>query len=113
MMSHLPCLYLVIIIFILNQWNGFFIKKPRVINFIFSDHFPFLVLLNKRKNKNMGNCVSKINKDYFFAFEEEMKNDILFSNGMKRPALDMVTRGKAYTGVHSIKKFSIKITLTP
>ena len=69
-----------------------------MINFIFSDHFPFLVLLNKRKNKNMGNCVSKINKDYFFSFEEEMKNDISFSNGMKRPALDMVTRVKHVRG---------------
>ena len=26
----------------------------------------------------MGNCISKINKDHFFAFEEEIKNDILF-----------------------------------
>ena len=24
----------------------------------------------------MGNCISKINKDHFFAFQEEMKNDI-------------------------------------
>ena len=27
----------------------------------------------------MGNCISKINKDHFFAFEEEMKkNDFFF-----------------------------------
>ena len=46
----------------------------------------------------MGNCISKIIKDYFSAFEEEMKNDILFSNGMTRIALDMATRVKHIRG---------------
>ena len=41
----------------------------------------------------MGNCISKINKDLFFAIKEFMKNDILFSNGIKRLSLDMTTRG--------------------
>ena len=41
----------------------------------------------------MGNCISKINRDLFFAIKESMKNDILFSNGIKRLALDMTTRG--------------------
>ena len=59
----------------------------------------------------MGNCISKINKNYFFAFEEEVKNDILFSNRMTRLALDMTTRGKTYMGFHPIKKFSEKMTL--
>ena len=53
---------LIIIISVLNQWNGFFLNKSRVIHaFIFSVHFPFLVVLNKRKNKCMGNCLSKFN----------------------------------------------------
>ena len=38
-----------------------------------------------------------------------MKNDILFSNGMTRLALDMATR-RTYTGVHSIRKIPEKIT---
>ena len=29
----------------------------------------------------MRNCILKINKDRFFAFEEEMKNDMLFFRG--------------------------------
>ena len=48
----------------------------------------------------MGNCISKINKDRFFAVEEFMKNDIFFSNGTMRYHLDMLYRG-TYTGVHS------------
>ena len=48
----------------------------------------------------MGNCISKINKDQFFAFEEEMKNDIIFF------VIEMCARGKKYTGIHSIKKYS-------
>ena len=31
----------IIIIFVSNQCNGFFINKPRIIHFIFSDHFLF------------------------------------------------------------------------
>ena len=39
----------IIIIFILNKWNGFFINKSRIIHLIFSEHFPFLAVLNKHK----------------------------------------------------------------
>ena len=60
----------------------------------------------------MGNCISKINKDDFFAVEEFMKNDIFFSNGTIRYHLDMLYRG-TYTGVHSIKKLPEKIALAP
>ena len=53
----------------------------------------------------MGKCISKINKDHFFAFEEEMKNDILFFKGKIRCVIEMCGRGKKYTGIHSIKKY--------
>ena len=42
----------------------------------------------------MGNCISKINKDYFFAFEEEMKNDILFFKEKTSCVIEMCARGK-------------------
>ena len=54
----------------------------------------------------MGNGISKINKDHFFAFEEKMKNDILFFKGKIRCIIEMCARGKKYTGIHSIKKYS-------
>ena len=54
----------------------------------------------------MGNCISKINKDHFLAFEEQMKNDILFFKGKTRSATEMSSSGKKYAGVHSIKKYS-------
>ena len=54
----------------------------------------------------MGNCISKINKDRFFACEEEMKNVIPFFKGKIRTGLEEVIRGKTYTGLHSIKKYS-------
>ena len=54
----------------------------------------------------MGNCISKINKDHFFAFEEKMKNDILFFKGKTTCMIEMCARGKKYTGIHSIKKYS-------
>ena len=54
----------------------------------------------------MGKCISKINKDHFFAFEEEMKNDILFFKGKIRCVIEMCGRGKKYTGIHSIEKYS-------
>ena len=57
----------------------------------------------------MGNCISKINKDYFFAFEEEMKNDISFFKGTARTGREMWAMSKRYAGVHSIRKFSEKI----
>ena len=42
----------------------------------------------------MGNCISKINKDHFFAFEEDMKNDIHFFKGKTRCVIEMCDRGK-------------------
>ena len=51
----------------------------------------------------MGNCISKILKHYFFAFEELLKNDTLLSGGMMRLALEWGTKRK-YTGVHLIRK---------
>ena len=60
----------------------------------------------------MGRCISKINRDHLFAFEEFMKNDILFSNRTTRHGLDIVT-SKTYMGIHSIRKISEKITLAP
>ena len=42
----------------------------------------------------MGNCISKINKVHFFAFVEEMKNDILFFKGKTSGIIEMCTRGK-------------------
>ena len=60
----------------------------------------------------MGNCISKINKDRFFAIEEFTKNDIFFSSRKVRFDLDMLYR-ETYTGFHSIKKIPEKITLAP
>ena len=54
----------------------------------------------------MSNCISKINKDGFFAVEEFMKNDIFFSNRRVRFNLEMGTRGGTYMGLHSIMKYS-------
>ena len=54
----------------------------------------------------MGNCILKINKDQLFAFEEEMKNNILFFKGKRRCIIEMHTRGKKYIGIYSIKKYS-------
>ena len=34
----------------------------------------------------MSNCILKINKDHFFAFEEEMKNDMLFFSRERQSA---------------------------
>ena len=39
--------------------------KPRIIHFIFSNHFSFLVVWNKRKNKGIRNCLSKLNDKPF------------------------------------------------
>ena len=58
----------------------------------------------------MGKCISKINKDHFFTFEENMKNDILSSKGKRRRTLEM---GRIYTKTHSIRKFSEIMTLSP
>ena len=66
----------------------------------------FVVVLNKHENISMGNCISKTNKEYFLAFEKEIKNEILFSKGKTRCVLEMRAKGKKYTGVHPIKKYS-------
>ena len=60
----------------------------------------------------MGNCISKINKDHFFAYEEFIKNDIFFSKGIPKLKLDMFIRG-SYTGAYSMKKIPEEITPTP
>ena len=60
-------------------------------------HFLMSLTLNKHK-KSMGNCISQIFKDHFFAFEELLKNDILLSHGMMRLALDWGTK-RTCTGV--------------
>ena len=54
----------------------------------------------------MGNCISKINKDHFFAFEEEMKHDILFFKGKTGCIIEMCDRSKKHTEIHTIKKYS-------
>ena len=51
----------------------------------------------------MGNCISEINEDHFFAFEEKMENDIVFLKGKTRCIIEMCARGNKYTGVCSIK----------
>ena len=59
----------------------------------------------------MGNCISKINKYYFF--EEEMKNYTSFFKKKARSDLERGIRGKTSAGLHSIKKFSNIMTLDP
>ena len=46
----------------------------------------------------MANCVSKINKDRFFVYEEAMKNNIPLFKGNARAFLEVCVRGKTYTG---------------
>ena len=58
----------------------------------------------------MGNCISEINIEHFFAFEVFIKNDVLLSNGETSLTLEWGTK-KTYMGAHSIRKF-LK-TLTP
>ena len=54
----------------------------------------------------MGNCISNINKDHLFAFEEDMKNEILFCKRKARSSIEICARSKKSTGVYSIKKYS-------
>ena len=77
----------------------------KIIHFIFSVHFPFLVVLNERKTKSVGNCIPRINKELFFVYKKKTKNYILFSKGKIRSALVMRTKG-IYARAHSITKFS-------
>ena len=53
----------------------------------------------------MENCISRISKDHFLAFEERMKNKALFEKGSVRRGHDMVTGG-TYMKLYSIKKYS-------
>ena len=41
----------------------------------------------------MANSISKINKDHFFVYKEFMKNDISFSKGKTRCALEIGASG--------------------
>ena len=70
------------------------------------------MVLNKHKNKGMGNCISKIRKDYLFALEEFMTNKTSFEKGKARPDLDILTGG-TYTRINSINEFSKKETFAP
>ena len=53
----------------------------------------------------MGNCISKVFKNHFFAFEEGIKNKTSFGKGRVRRGLEMVTGG-TYMKLYSIKKYS-------
>ena len=69
----------IIIIFVLNQLNGFTINKSKVIYFIFSVYFLFLVALNKYKNKIWETIFQSSMKTlFFFFFEEILKNDLFY-----------------------------------
>ena len=61
----------------------------------------------------MGNCISKINKDHFFACEEKMKNIIPFFKRKIKTGVEEGIRGKAYTGLHFMKKYSNIMTFAP
>ena len=50
----------------------------------------------------MRSCISRILKDHFFAFEELLKNDVLFSGGMMRLVFEWGNKTRC-TGVHSTK----------
>ena len=57
----------------------------------------------------MGNYISKIIKDHFFAFEEFLKENIQMFERNARIFLEMYA-GKTYSGLHSIKKYyNIKV----
>ena len=49
----------IIIIFVLNQWNGFFINKSRVFHFIFSVYCPFFgcIVFTNPVSHNAGKAV--------------------------------------------------------
>ena len=51
----------------------------------------------------MGNNISRILKDPFFAFEELLKNEVLLSGGTMRFFFHWGTK-RICSGVHSIKK---------
>ena len=53
----------------------------------------------------MGNCISRISEDHFFAFEEDMKNKTSLKKGRVRRGLDVVTGG-TYMKLYSVKKYS-------
>ena len=79
----------------LLQWYVFFINVHS-----------YFISGCKHNIKNIGDCISKINKNHFFAFEEEMKNDILFFKGRTRCIIEMCARDNKYTGIYFIRKHS-------
>ena len=61
----------------------------------------------------MGNCISKINEDCFFVYEEYTKNKTSLEKGKARRALEMGARGGTYMRAHSFLRFSEIMTLAP
>ena len=61
----------------------------------------------------MGNCISKINKDRFFVYEEYMKNKTSLEKGKTSRALEVGSRGGTHVGAHSFLGFSEIMTLAP
>ena len=61
----------------------------------------------------MGNCISKINKDRFFVYEEYKKNKTSLEKGKTRRPLEMDTRQRAYMGANYLLTFSKIMTLAP
>ena len=114
MMSHLPCCtrcpVIIIIFILLNQRNIFFINKHWIIHFILSKWplFRFWLSWINVKNKSMGNCISKINKDRFLDLEEYFKNMTSSEKERVRPVLDIITGGR-YTRIHSTEKYLKKL----
>ena len=93
----------------MNHWDIFFIDKSQVIHLLFLEvtTFHFDCIEQNVKIKSMGNYISKITKDHFFAFEEEMKNKTFLEKRKIRRGLDIITGG-TYTRIHSIKGLSKK-----
>ena len=61
----------------------------------------------------MGNCISKINKDRSFVYEEYLKSKTPLGKGKTRRALDVDTRGGTYMEAHSLLRFTEIMTLAP
>ena len=59
----------------------------------------------------MGNCISKINKDYLLDLKQYFKNKASFGKGRVRSVFDIIIGG-GYTRIHSIEKTYSK-TLAP
>ena len=101
----------IIIIFVLNQLNGFTINKSKVIYFIFSVYFLFLVALNKYKNKIWETIFQSSMKTlFFFFFWRDFKEWPFLSRGKTRYVLCVCTK-RTYTGTNSLMTFSEILTL--